>query len=126
MGYSYSSQHFTANFNSYYTIWNNRPTSVTLTDANGDVYSTTATGMSARHMGIELDGVYKVTKQVSIEAMANIADWTWISDARATSLNEDGSLKEEKIVNPSGVKVADAAQNTYALSVRYEPIKKLY
>ncbi len=128
LGYSYSSQFFTANVNGYYTIWNNRPTTVSLIDPNdpSNSFNTTAIGMSARHMGIEFDGVYKITRQVQLEGMANIADWEWISEASASTYNDDGSLYNEQRVDPRGVKVADAAQNTFGAAVRYEPIKHLY
>jgi hypothetical protein len=128
LGYSYSSQFFTANVNGYYTIWNNRPTTVSLIDPNdpSNSFNTTAIGMSARHMGIEFDGVYKITRQVQLEGMANIADWEWISEASAATYNDDGSLYNEQRVDPRGVKVADAAQNTFGAAVRYEPIKHLY
>ena len=128
LGYSYSSQFFSANVNGYYTIWNNRPTSVSLIDPNdpSNSFNTTAIGMSARHMGIEFDGVYKITRQIQLEGMANIADWEWISEATAATYNSDGSLYNQQRVDPRGVKVADAAQNTFGAAVRYEPIKHLY
>ncbi len=128
LGYSYSSQFFSANVNGYYTIWNNRPTTVSLIDPNdpSNSFNTTAIGMSARHMGIEFDGVYKITRQIQLEGMANIADWEWVSEATASTFNDDGTLYNEQRVDPRGVKVADAAQNTFGAAVRYEPIKHLY
>lgn len=125
LGYSYSSSNFTANINGYYTIWNNRPTSVSFT-INGEAVSTTATGMKARHKGIEFDGAYKISPKLSVEAMANIADWEWVSVANATIMDNDGNVIGEQQFDPRGVKVGDAAQNTYAASIRYEPIKRLY
>jgi iron complex outermembrane receptor protein len=125
LGYSYTSQAFSANVNGYYTIWKNRPTSVSLTDGT-TVFNTTAIGMSARHMGIEFDGVYKLTRQIQLEGMANIADWEWISQATASTFTDDGTLIQEARIDPTGVKVADAAQNTFGAAVRYEPIKHLY
>jgi len=55
LGYSYSKSDFSGNINGYYTLWNNRPTSVNFT-INGEPVSTTATGINARHMGIEFNG----------------------------------------------------------------------
>jgi iron complex outermembrane receptor protein len=125
LGYSYSSRMFSANINGYYTLWDNRPTSASFT-IGGESVSTTATGMNARHMGIEFDGVYKVTPKITIEGMANIADWEWTSVATATILDNDGNVISEQKFDPRGVKVGDAAQNTFGLGVRYEPIKRLY
>ncbi|HRG00388.1 MAG TPA: TonB-dependent receptor [Bacteroidia bacterium] len=128
LGYSYSSQSLSFNVNGYYTIWNNRPTSVSLIDPNdpSNTFNTTAIGMSARHMGIEFDGIYKIIRQVQLEGMVNIADWEWISEATAATYNSDGSLYNQQRVDPRGVKVSDAAQNTFGAAVRYEPIKHLY
>jgi hypothetical protein len=125
LGYSYNSTVFSANVNGYYTIWNNRPTTASFV-INGEPVSTTATGMNARHMGIEFDGVYKLSSKISLEGMANIADWEWISMATATIMNNDGVVLSEQKFDPRGVKVGDAAQMTYAASVRYQPIKNLY
>ena len=125
LGYSYSSSKISANVNGYYTLWNNRPTTANFT-INGESVSTTASGMNARHMGVEFDGVYKVNPKLSIEGMINIADWEWMSVASATILDNDGNVLSEQKFDPRGVKVGDAAQNTYAASVRWEPIKKLY
>ena len=82
--------------------------------------------MNALHKGIEFDGAYKVLKNLTIEGMANIADWKWTSIATATILDNDGNVISEQKFDPRGVKVGDAAQNTFGLGVRYEPIKRLY
>lgn len=133
LGYSYSSRYFSANINGYYTLWNNRPTTANFS-VNGEPVSTTATGMNARHQGIEFDGIYKITRKLSLELMATIADWEWTSIATATILDNDGNVIKDNTgkeigiqqFDPRGVKVGDAAQNTAGLSLRYEPIKKLY
>ena len=125
LGYSYSNSSFTGNINGYYTLWNNRPTTASFT-VNGEAVSTTATGMNARHKGIEFDGVYRISEKISVEGMVNIADWQWMSEATATIIDDNGAVIEEKKFDPRGVKVGDAAQNTYAASIRYEPIKRLY
>ncbi len=128
LGYNYISQKFNAKVNGYYTIWNNRPTSVSLVDPNDPAvtFNTTATGMSARHVGLEFDGSYKVLKNLELEGMANFGDWEWISEAFAATYADDGTLISEVRVDPRGVKVADAAQITYGAGFRYEPIKNLY
>lgn len=125
LGYSYSSSKFTGNINGYYTLWKNRPTSASFT-INGESLSTTATGMNARHMGVEFDGVYKINSKINIEGMVNVADWEWVSIATATILDNDGNVLSEQKFDPRGIKVGDAAQITFAASARYTPIKNLY
>jgi hypothetical protein len=125
LGYSYTSKYFAANINGYYTQWNNRPTQAAFT-INGEPVSTTVAGMNALHKGIEFDCSFKAHSKVTIEAMANIADWKWVSIASATIIDDDGNVLGEQKFDPRGVKVGDAAQNTLGLSVRYEPLKRLY
>lgn len=125
LGYSYSSKYFSANINGYYTLWNNRPTSASFT-INGEAVSTTATGMNARHQGIEFDAIYKITRKLGLEVMASLGDWEWTSIATATIIDNDGNVIAVQKFDPRGVKVGDAAQNTAGISLRYEPIKKLY
>lgn len=125
LGYSYNSKYFSANINGYYTLWNNRPTTASF-NISGESVSTTATGMNARHEGIEFDGIYKINKKLNVEVMATISDWEWTSIATATILDANGNVLSVQKFDPRGVKVGDAAQNTAGLSLRYEPIKKLY
>lgn len=125
LGYSYNSKNFSANINGYYTLWNNKPTSASF-NISGEPVSTTATGMNARHQGIEFDGIYRINRKLSLEGMLTIADWEWTSVATATIFDNDGNVISEQKFDPRGVKVGDAAQNTAGFNIRYEPIKKLY
>lgn len=125
LGYSYKSKKVAFNVNSYYTQWDNRPTSVSFT-VSGDPVSTNATGMGALHRGIEFDGVYKVHKKLSIEAMVSIGDWRWNKVATAVANADDGTPVDTVQFDPRGVRVGDAAQHTFSASIRYTPIKNLY
>ncbi|MCB0819042.1 MAG: TonB-dependent receptor [Bacteroidetes bacterium] len=125
LGYSYKSSNFSFNVNGYYTQWNNKPTTTSLT-VNGEPVSTNATGMGALHRGIEFDGIYKVCKQFSLEAMVSYGDWKWNKIATATIFADDGTPVDTVVFDPRGVRVGDAAQQTYALGFRYEPVKGLY
>jgi hypothetical protein len=125
LGYSYKSAKFAANFNGYYTVWNNRPTAVSFT-VSGEPVSSNASGMGALHKGLELDFVYKVLKNLNVEGMVSIGDWRWNKLATATVFDDNGNPTDTVRFDPRGVKVGDAAQRSYAVSVRYEPIKRLY
>lgn len=125
LGYSYRSKKFAGNINGYYTNWKNRPTSVSFT-LNGEPVSSNATGMGALHMGVEFDFIYKISKQVEFEGMASIGDWRWNSVATATAIDDNGNPLDTVRFDPRGVRVGDAAQQSYAASFRYMPIKGLY
>lgn len=125
LGYSYRSQVISFNVNTYYTIWDNRPTTVVFNTPDGPV-STNASGMSALHKGFEFDGAWKINKKFTLEGMFSLGDWKWNSIAVATLFDNNGNVAGETRFDPSGLKVGDAAQHTYALSLRFEPIRKLY
>jgi hypothetical protein len=125
LGYSYKSRNISANINAYYTQWTNRPTTASLT-VNGEPVSTNASGMGALHKGIEFDGIYKLCKSFSLEGMVSIGDWRWNKVATATIIGDDGIPLDTIQFDPRGVRVGDAAQHTFAMSFRWEPIKKLY
>jgi hypothetical protein len=125
LGYSFRSAKFTMNLNGYYTFWNNRPTRANFT-LNGDPISVNATGMQAIHRGLELDFILKPMRFISFEGMASLGDWRWNSIAVASIIGDDGQLIQEIKFDPRGVKVGDAAQHTFAASLRIEPFKWMY
>jgi iron complex outermembrane recepter protein len=125
VGYSFRSPIFTANLNGYYTLWNNKPTTVPFT-VDGEPVLVNADNMGARHMGVELDFAFIPFKWMRIEGMASIGDWIWNTRARGEVVDILGEVVGEVEFDPSGVKVGDAAQHTYALNLRLIPHKRIY
>jgi len=131
MGWSYKSQKFSSNINSYYTFWQSRPLpgGLTIPDPEDPLsrISLNVNGMNARHMGVEWDFIYKPIKKLSIQGVVSLGDWIW--DSRKTVqftrpngqpvLNADGT-RYELTFDAEGVKVGDAAQTQYATNIRYE------
>jgi hypothetical protein len=58
--------------------------------------------------------------------MISIGDWKWTNKATAIAFSEDGNPVDTVVFDPRGVKVGDAAQHTFAASMRYEPFKGFY
>jgi len=125
IGYNFKSPKFSANFNSYYTIWDNKPTTVSPI-INGEAYPTAAIGMGALHKGVEIDFAIIIIKQVTLEGMASIGDWRWNKVANAQVTSENGDSIGYFKFDPRGIRVGDAAQQTYAASIRYEAFKGFY
>lgn len=125
IGYGYKSRIFSANLNGYLTYWNNKPTSISVT-IDGEPRLVQANGMGARHMGLELDFVFAPLNWLKVEGMASIGDWIWSKSVQADYFNLDGSLAGSVAFDPRGVKVGDAAQHSYALNIRFMPIKRSY
>lgn len=123
-GYGYRSKKISFNINGYYTVWENKPFpfGVAVPDPNDPTQFIRANvnGMDALHMGIEFDGVYKISNKLKVEGMISVADWTWQSSQQ---IDVVGTTFE---FDARGVHVGDAAQTTMSGSVRYEPIRGGY
>ena len=128
VGYSFNSLKFSANVNTYYTNWKNKPLDflpVVLedpTDPDSDRMPVNIQGLAARHMGIEIDFAYVITDKLKFEGLASLGDWIW--NSADTVLLPDGITTYE--FDPTGVHVGDAAQIQLGGLIRYEPIKNLY
>lgn len=124
LGYGFRSKKISINSNAYYTVWENKPFPFGVAIPDPDDPTTfiraNVNGMDALHMGFEVDAAYNILKSLTVEAMASIGDWTWqsaeIVDVLGTEFEFDAK----------GVHVGDAAQSTYAASVRWEFVKRGY
>ncbi|MDX2431319.1 MAG: TonB-dependent receptor [Bacteroides sp.] len=147
-GYTFSSPRISLFLNLYYTRWENKPTNRVYSTYNleqGDpgyvpddpenndvrVYADIP-GMNARHMGVEVDFIYKVLHNLDFQGTASFGDWIWDSyiDDLQFYLNEGDFINEPVNKNISfdarGIHVGDAAQVQLGSSLRYEPIERLY
>lgn len=123
-GYGYRSKKVSMNVNGYYTYWENKPFPYGVSVPNPldptEFVRANVNGMDALHMGGEVDIAYDITKQLTVEGMVSIGDWTWqsseIVDVLGTKFEFDAR----------GVHVGDAAQSTYAASLRYAFVKNAY
>ncbi|MFN5306622.1 MAG: TonB-dependent receptor [Bacteroidota bacterium] len=125
LGYNLRSQFFSANINAYYTRWINRPTTVSV-NIQGDNFPSFVSGIGALHKGIELDFVVKPNDWFSWEGSVSLGDWRWTGTGTAVALDLDGNELGRVQFKPDGVKVGDAAQFSYATSMRIEPLKNFY
>jgi hypothetical protein len=123
-GYGFRSKKVSLNGNAYFTFWENKPFpfGVSVPDPLDptEFVRANVNGMDALHMGGEVDVAYRVTKKLSLEGMVSIGDWTWQS---AETIDVVGT---EFTFDAKGVHVGDAAQSTYAASLRYAFIKGGY
>ena len=128
LGYGYKSKLFAANVNLYYTDWKNKPLSEfpTIRIASNDYYYNT-NGLKEVHKGIELDFIYKLFKNLDVEGLASIGDWTLNTSDEVYLFDMNTDLPTDTIqFSAQGVHVGDAAQIQLGGSVRYEIIKNLY
>jgi len=123
-GYGFRSKKLSLNVNGYFTNWTNRPLPFGLSIQDPldplEVIIVNIPGMDARHMGVEVDAAYRINKKLTLEGMASIGDWIWNSAEEIVVYNDTITF------DARGVHVGDAAQSTYAASVRWAPIKGGY
>ncbi len=132
LGMAYFSSSFSAKINTYYTIWQNKPSSgfsYNYRDPITDMISTyyvNINGMDATHKGAEFDFIYKFSDKLDVQGLVSIGDWKWASEDSVKVYDKDQQFVETIFYNAKDLMVGDAAQSQYALSLRYTPIKNLY
>ena len=127
LGYGFKSSLFSANVNSYYTYWDNKPLDRLPTvledpsDPESPRIPVNISGIAALHRGIEIDFALKIQRKITIEGLASLGDWKWNSGATTTLPN--GATYQ---FDAKGVRVGDAAQTQLGAMIRVEPIRGLY
>lgn len=139
LGYGYTSSVLNVNVNAYRTSWADKSITKSLSDLQGSPYLV-MNGVSAVHQGVELEFVYRPLRQLTVNGMFSLGDWTWTNkdatgylyDRSGQALDENmnptqiGSPDQAKVIlNMDGVKVGSSAQTTAALGVTYEVLKGL-
>jgi outer membrane cobalamin receptor len=133
-GYSYRSSLFSANVNTYFTVWENKPSKgITYKDQDDNIIKGNINGMNALHKGIEMDLSYKVSQKFSIEGLMSLGDWTWTSadtvrlyDENNIAILDENNNPVDTAFDAKGVHVGDAAQTQFGFSVRFEPTYSSY
>lgn len=128
LGYGFKHKIFAANVNLYYTDWTNKPLSEFPTfRISGNDYYYNTNGLNEIHKGVELDFNTKVLRNVDVEGIVSLGDWTVNStdEVYLFDINTDKPYDTLQF-SAQGVHVGDAAQIQVGGSVRYEPIKNLY
>jgi len=133
-GHSYRSPQFSTNLNVYYTKWENKPANGGVTVMVDDVpFKANINGMDALHKGVEIDAVYKINRQISVEGLLSLGDWRWTSSDTVRFLDDDNNPIIDDFGNEiiasfdaDGVHVGDAAQTQIGFSIRFEPTPNSY
>jgi len=137
LGVSYRNKNVAANFNSYYTVWNNRPFpgGFAVPDP-ADPLNTiqlNLQGINARHAGAELDVAYYITKNLAAEGLVSYGDWIWNSAGEVQPQYDNGEPVLDINGDPyiisydaKGIHVGNAAQTQYGAMLRWEIVRELY
>jgi hypothetical protein len=126
LGYTFSNKKIGVNVNGYFTNWKNKPFpfGVSIPDPNDPTANIflNINGMDAIHLGGEVDLAYKISNKLSAEFMFSYGDWKWNSSESFYVPEFDFTFT----FDAKGVHVGDAAQTMMNVSLRFEPIKKLF
>ncbi len=126
-GYSYHVKKFAANFNGFYSYWQNKPYSRSVTDpTSGLQVNYNINGINEIHQGIEVDLLYKLFKTITLEGTVSIGDWRYNSGGTVYQYGENGDTLGSVEYSAKDVHVGDAAQTQYVASIRFEPLVGLY
>jgi iron complex outermembrane recepter protein len=126
-GYQFRSPDFAMNVNAYYTLWKNKPVESQIlvlenpADINSDRVPIAVNGLGARHIGVEVDFAYEISRKWKVEGVTSLGDWIWNSVGILTQ--PDGKTQE---FDATGVHVGDAAQTQIGGSLRFEPMRGTY
>jgi hypothetical protein len=133
LGYSGKFNFINYNLNGYFTRWNNRPLDrIPSTQIDGESVLGVMSGISANHIGFEVDAYASPFKWLELEGVLSIGNWTWDSEGSIKWFNEEGEQISQgnslasTHYDARGVHVGDAAQTQGSLSVKFRPIKGLY
>ncbi len=140
IGYKFQTSNVYANFNAYYTKWEDRilqnfldgsvGDTVNLTDGSeyvlldGDAYENVL--QNQVHMGIELDLGVNVTSDLTVKGFASIGQWEVEGDREVSLLDETPrKVIKEYTATGDNIKVGGAPQTSFGLGARYDIIKNL-
>jgi iron complex outermembrane recepter protein len=133
-GYSYNSKIFTANVNTYFTKWENKPTTQVqgtyidpISGAENRTYGDIP-GMDALHIGVEFDFIYKIMSNLDFQGLVSIGSWRWDKKIENLQMYIANTNTPANTISfdATGIHVGDAAQSQFGASLRYELIKGLY
>ena len=129
LGYGYKSPKLAVNLNAYYTTWNNKPTtaSVTVVPGSDERETRNIAGIKALYKGVELDFAYHILKnKLTWEGTFSLGDWVWDTDANTVIVGGDNDDALTIPFSAKGVHIGNAAQFQLGSTLRYEPIKGLF
>ena len=136
VGYGYRSSKLSANLNLYNTVWAGRQVSIGVDIATGEVDdegepifnngTVNFNDIDQRHMGVELDFIWKPMNKLSINGMASVGDWIYTDNFAGIITNTDTNQPAgQETLYLKDAKVGDAAQTTFSIGANYEIVRGL-
>lgn len=120
-GYNFFTTKLDLYVNAYYTLWQDKSLLNNENIQLADQSQTRALirGLDALHKGLELEGSYRMLKNLNIGAVASLGDWRWKNNVEAALYDNNQQLIEITSVYADNLKVGDAPQIQYGLTADY-------
>lgn len=119
LGYRYTGNKFSGSVNLYSTSWKDRVVSSSdiEPDENGQdvVLFTTNFGVEQLHMGLEIDGNYRISDALRVRGFLSLGSWRYKGNSVTRVADEEQNIISEEIIDVDGGEVGDAAQTTFGL-----------
>ncbi|MBQ0768713.1 MAG: carboxypeptidase-like regulatory domain-containing protein [Bizionia sp.] len=122
-GYQFGGELFSANFNVYHTIWDNR----TKPNTNGENQESAAyeayqnQGQKQVHSGVELEVFTRPMQNLRVNGFLSLGDWKYVGDITRRTFDADGvQIGEEEKIDIDGLNVGGAAKVTGGITADYE------
>lgn len=125
IGVSYFNKWMTINLNTYYTLWENKPSNGYQTFFEDEMRDLNIIGMDAIHKGIEIELALKPHKNLLLETVVSLGNWTWNTKDSAQIVDREQEFDEYVQFDARGIKVGDAAQTQFRQSLRWEIVHGL-
>ena len=109
--------------NLYHTTWRDRTRNLFVQnlDGVGNAGLVSLLGVSARHMGVELEAAYQPSPLLRFDGAASVGNWKYLDDTVGRYVSEDRSVVEEFAFYIEDLKVADAPQTQFAYRLSVFP-----
>ena len=122
-GYKFMGDKISANFNLYYTIWDNRidyDSEDTDDDNIADIfYSTSA--IKQVHTGVELEIFARLVDKLELQGFVSVGNWEYDGDVTLTATDDTGAVVSAGDTSYiDGAKIGNAAQFTAGIGANYE------
>lgn len=121
LGYGYTSSDFDLNVNAYTTSWGNRFVTAGISLAGGVDGSVQFDDVDSRHMGLEIEGTYRVNSNFKLRGMLSAGDWRYTNNFEGTEFDDNNTpTGRNQLLYMEDVKVGDAAQFTTYFEAEYK------
>jgi hypothetical protein len=123
LGYGFRSKFLNANLNLYRTTWTDRFRQESVQLGGGEEGTANLSGISQTHTGVEIELFGEIAKNLYLEVMFSLGDWTYSDNVNVDVYDEDRNLLGDTTLYLNNVKVGDAAQTTARVALTYTFLK---